>query len=335
MPRSLFLLLPLLLTACPADDKATDAATDDTGATDGCTVQVDGTIPTSGSVSADYRAAIEFELSAADPTAEASSDIAGTSVRVDGDKRVVFTPSAPLEPNTSYTVTLDYCGGSVPLGFTTGELGGDLTTDLVGKTYALALADARIVEPAGVGSILSTYITQDILVGVVSTDGGQLEMIGAIGKEDANPPAQDYCDPTIDFPVADFSDSPYFSVGPQDTTLSVAGLEITIGRLEITGTFSPDGSYFGGGTLAGTIDTRPLVPLLDEEGSDDAICDLAGNFGAACTTCPSDGQPYCLTLVADQIVAEEVSGVTLTEVTGNNCEGCESGPPAEDAICEE
>jgi hypothetical protein len=334
MTRSLLLLpLPLFLVACPADKEET-GTTDDTGPS-GCEVVVDSTIPASNSMEHSYRDAIEFHLSDADPTAVASSSVAGTSTLSSDNETVYFTPSAPLEPLTSYTVTLDYCGGSVDLSFTTSAYGGDLTTSIDNNTYALALGDARIVEPDGIGSVLSSYLTQDILVGVVSSSGGSLEMIGAIGVEGVSPPAQDYCDPTIDFPTADFSESPYFTVGPQTTTLAVAGYSISIEDLAITGTFAPDGSSFGGGTLSGTIDTRPLAPLLDDSGDEGAICDLAVSFGAVCETCPSDGQPYCLTLVADQITAEQVSGVTLVEVAGNDCEGCESGPPAEDAVCAE
>jgi hypothetical protein len=330
--RLSLLLLPLLLTACPAEDKAEDTSG---GETPGCEVIIDSTVPSSGAIDADYRAPIEFQLSAADPTAVASSDIAGTSTVINDGETVVFTPSAALAPNTTYTVTLDYCGGTSPLSFTTSELGGALEGDLTGNTYALALGDARIVEPAGIGAVLSGYLTQDILVGVQTVSETNIQMVGAIGIEGASPPAQDYCDPTIDFPDATFTEAPYFQIGPQDTALSVAGYTIEIGNLEITGTFAPDGSYFGGGTLSGTIDTRPLAPLLDDSGDEGAICSLAVSFGAACTACPSDGEPFCLTLVADQITAVQVEGTVLVEVAGNDCAGCESGPPAEDAVCAE
>ncbi len=337
MHRSLLTLPLLFLIGCPAEDKTADG---ETGDTDGpsCEVIVDSTIPSSGAVDADYRAAIEFHLSDPDPTAIATSTgISGTSTLADDNETVIFTPDAPLSASTSYTVTLDYCGGTVDLAFTTSEVGGPLNdaNALVGKTYALALGDARIVEPDGIGSVLSSYLTQDILIGVDTVSATEVQMIGAIGKEDASPPAQDWCDPTIDFPVADFSEQPYFQIGPQNTTLSVAGYSIEIGNLEITGTFAPDGTYFAGGTLSGTIDTRPLAPLLDDSGDEGAICDLAVSFGATCTACPADGEPYCLTLVADQITAEEVSGLTLVEVVGNDCPDCETTPPAEDAVCAE
>jgi hypothetical protein len=332
MHRSLF-LLPFLLTACPAD-KADDTAGTDTDP-EGCDVEIDETIPTSGAIDADYRASVEFHLSDPDPTATATSSVAGTSWRNADNDIVYFTPDAALAPSTPYTVSLTYCAGTADLAFSTSSLGTSISDPegtLKDKTFELLLGDARIVEPDGIGSVLSSYLTQAILVGVVSVDT-DIQMMGAIGKEDVSPAAQDYCDPTIPFPSADFSQQPFFQIGPETTTLAVAGYEITIEDLAISGTFAADGSYFGGGELSGTIDTRPLAPLLDDSGDEGAICELAVSFGAACENCPSDGQPFCLTLVADQIQADVVSGVVLAEVIGNDCEGCESGPPAPDAVC--
>ncbi|MDP2314474.1 MAG: Ig-like domain-containing protein [Pseudomonadota bacterium] len=331
MNRSI-LFLPLLLTACAGGDEKTD----DTGeVVAGCEIEIESTIPTAGALDADWRAAIEFKLSDADPTATVSSSISGTTTLVDDGETVIFTPNEPLAPSTAYTVTLNYCRGASDLNFSTSSDGTPLTDTgiLVGRTYALDLAGARILEPAGVGTVLTSYLTQDILVGVSAVSSTDITMIGAIGKEKVSPPEQDYCDPSIPFPIANFSEQPYFQIGPQTTTLAVAGYSIEIGDLEITGTFAADGSYFAGGTLSGVIDTRPLAPLLDDSGDPAAICNLAVSFGAVCEACPADGEPYCLSLVADQIQALQVEGQTLVEVTGNDCEGCESGPPAEDAIC--
>lgn len=334
MSRSL-IVLSLLITACTGDEDKTDD-TGDSGS-DSCGITIKSTLPAANAVDANYRGAIEFNLSDADPTATVSSSIAGTTTLVDDGETVIYTPNAPLAPSTAYTVTLDYCGGTADLSFTTSSDGTPLADVqvLVGRTYALDLAGARILEPAGVGSVLTSYLTQDILVGITAVSSTEINMIGAIGAEGANPPEQDYCDPSIPFPVADFDEQPYFQIGPQTTTLAVAGFALEIVNLEITGTFAADASYFAGGTLAGVIDTRPLAPLLGEDGDEGAICDLAVSFGAVCSACPSDGEPYCLTLVADQIVAEEVAGETLVVVAGSDCTGCESGPPAEDAVCAE
>jgi hypothetical protein len=320
---SLLSLLPLAaLVACGG--KPDDSAdTGDSTSTD-CEITVDSTIPSSGSTDAYYRANIEFSLSDPDSTATITTTIAGTQVTSEDGLTVMWVLDGPMDPATPYTATLDYCGGTVDLSFTTSDLGTSMPepTSLVGRTYVVALAEARIVEPPGIGSVLSSYLTTDILLGVSAVDGSSLDIMGAVAKSDVTPDEQDYCNPTIPFPTADFSAEPYFTVGPQTTTLSVAGYDIEIGDLNVTGTFAADGTYFDGGTLSGTIDTRPLSPLIDDSGDPGAICDLAINFGAECEACPADGEPYCLTLVADQILAEQVDGVTLLEVGGNNCMDC-------------
>lgn len=341
MNRLLF-LSALVLMGCPGGDEkdSGDTAGDLDTSADGCEIEVEETVPAPDAVDAYYRGTIEFRLDDPDPTAEIETDIPGVQSTNEAGDVIYWTPSEPLAPSTSYSATLHYCGGDAEINFTTSALGTELTDaqTLVGRTYVLDLQNARIVEPDGIGSVLTSYLTQDILVGVETVSDTKIQMVGAIGAEDASPPRQEFCDPTIPFPEADFDESPFFVIGPEDTTLSVAGYSITIGELEISGTFAADASYFGGGTLSGTIDTRPLDGLVSDTGEPGAVCALATNFGAECEPCPNDGEAYCLTLVADQIVAEEISGTTLQQVEGNNCTGCETWtqdtvPAPEEQVC--
>lgn len=326
MTRFSLLALSLCTFAgCDAGDKTETGTADDS-----CDVTVT-TFPFQDSVDASYRGTIEFMLSAPDTTATITSDIAGTVTSNEDGTRWVLTPSAPLTPNSPYTATLNYCGGAVELAFTTSDLGTSLSDEniLVGKTYELALDEARFVEPENVGQILQQYIGEvTIYIGVASVGGGKVQMVGALGNEDV-PGTQAFCDPSIDFPEADFAESPHFVIGGTGkTTLAVAGFSIDIENLNIGGDFASDGSYFGGGTLSGTIDTRPLDTLVDEEAEEGYICDLAAGLGITCETCPSGGD-FCLSLYADSILATEVSGLTLVEIDGNNCLGCNAGIPAD------
>ena len=78
--------------------------------------------------------------------------------------------------------------------------------------------------------------------------------------------------------------------------------------------------------ISGTVNIGPVTTTqgLTVDNNSALLINGAINFGAECEACPSDGQPFCLTLVADQILAEQLDGVTLVEVGGNNCMGCES-----------
>jgi hypothetical protein len=211
------------------------------------------------------------------------------------------------------------------------DVGPPVESDLTGRTYAIALGDATITEPAGAGSLLAAYITQEILLGVESVTDTQIEMIGTVAVDGSSPAEQNYCLGTIDFPTADFSRNPRFQVGPSDLALDIGGYAIVITGLEITGTFAADGASFDNGTLLGTIDTRPLDPLVgDTEG---AICDVVELFSASCEPC-TDGEEYCLTIRAEDVTGAEVAGLELSFVPGNNCEACEAGPVAADAVCD-
>lgn len=309
----------LLAFGCNGDEKADDSAT-----TSKCETTVT-TYPSSGATDHYYMDPIEFYLSEPDASATVSGIDGSTSVSEDG-KTITFTPTS-LAPATSYTVTLDYCAGTVELSFTTSALGTEVSdpNSLVGNTYNVNLADANIVSPAGVGSILGSVLTTPILLGVTEV-GATMEMLGAIGVEGGT--TQDYCTPSIDFPTATF-DNPSFAVGPQDTTIDVAGATIPIGQLAVTGTFAADGSYFGGGTLSGSLDARDIAAALPDLGYDaQGLCDLLVSFGAACAGC-DDGETLCLEIVANRITADKVDG-TLVEVTGSDCPGCDAGEP----VCE-
>jgi len=221
---------------------------------------------------------------------------------------LVFTPNAPLSPSTAYTAHVTYACGDSSWSFTTSSVGTPVAGDLTGDAYALDLQDGRFVHPEGVGDLLGQYLTTDVLVGVQGIDGTTLHMVGAIGAQDADPPTQDMCAETIPFPDADFGDDPFFQVGPATTTINVQGYSITIDDLLISGAFASDGSAITGAVLSGSIDTRPLVPLLDENGEPDAICQLAASIGVTCEDCQDGSGAFCLSLYVDNITAAKING---------------------------
>ena len=304
----LYLLAPLALMACKdkSDDTSTAVAT--------CEITAAAAYPVDGQVDAYYLASLEFELSDADASATiALVDSAGTSVdgtvsfNEDGDV-VYFTPTSPLSPLTSYTATLSWCDpiSSSSISFTTSELGGSLSTDLTGKTFIVDLSSGRFVEPPGVGELIGGLLENSILLGIVS-EGDELEIRGAISETGSTD--QDFCVPTLeDFPNADFSASPFFEIPEGDVELSVAGYDIKINAMGVSGTFAPDGSYFGGGTVTGELDVRDIGPLLKgqvDDTSPDYLCGLLQGFGVTCQTCSSDAEPYCASILVDQLIANE------------------------------
>ena len=322
---TLVALAALSLTACNKDEVEETA--------EPCGVEISNTAPAAGNSNFYYRGDIRVTLTDADPTAEISIDgVTGTSTRAEDNKSLSFTPDAPLDPSTSYTFAVDYCGGNASVDFTTSSLGTAIPdpSSLTGAVFALDLQadDVEIVIPAGVGSVLESYLEIALLLEVESADSSTLQMFGALGQ-DEDGEKQEFCDPTLPFPDADFSGAPYFQLGPQTTTISAAGYDVEIRDLFISGTFASDGSYWGGGVLQGSVDTRPLVPLLEDcdpdgstpETEDDceegAICELVEGFGVACEDC-GDGSEFCLEIKAIGLGGDSVD-TDLEEVALADC----------------
>jgi len=330
--RSLPLALPLALLLAACSDDAT--STDDSAAP-ACTVTVEETVPADGATDAHYRGAVEFVLSDPDPLATVEASFPGTLTRSEDGETLSYAPDAPLTPNTAYTATLSYCNGTHDVAFTTSADGGPVTDvdGLIGRTYSFDLAAARIVSPEGMNLVLSSVPQQPLLIGVLAIDGDTLDLIEGASVADGDVQAQDYCLATTDLPGADFAASPYFRLEADSATVSVGGAPVTVTGMVITGTFGADGTYLAGGTLSGLLDTRNMGVLVGDVGNPSAACDLMVQAGIRCGDCP-DGGRYCLDLVADQILAPELPGFTMASVAGVGCEGCEAGPPAEDAVCE-
>ena len=277
-----------------------------------CRVRLVDTVPDDGAVDHYWRDPVSFELSREDTTATIVAPVAGTTT-VDGSV-LTFTPDAPLDPSTAYTFTIEGCFGAENLNFTTSAYGTSLSTTLEGRSYALDVASGNITEPEGVGSILASYITTGLLLGVVDDDGASLGLRFAVAVEGASPPEQDMDVGTLDL-TADATGSPFFELSGESATLTLADATLDLSDIEVSGTFAGDASEIGGLRLSALVDTRGLVPLVDESGDPAAVCDLFASFGVSCVTCP-DGQDYCTTFTVEGVPAYEVSGLSVESSTG-------------------
>ena len=323
MNKFLFAFAALSLMACgPGDtDSDTDTDTDPAGPT--CETARDQ-FPAPDAQGVYYRTSISWDFSDVDHSATVTLEedgggaVTGTSEWV--GTVLVWTPDAPLTPDTTYNLSLSFCDGNETpsSSFTTGPVGTSVTPgDLVNNTYNLDLAaeDVVFIEPPSVGSILQAQLPEDlaILLGVQSADASDILLLGALGE--GNPSTQDMCSESIDFPSADFGDNPFFIIGPQTTDIAIAGQAVTIENLLISGAFSPDGSVIAGAVLSGIIDTRPLAVAFDMSG-ESAICDLAGGLGIDCAAC-TDGEDFCLSLKITNLNAEKVNGILVPRTTAD------------------
>ena len=300
------MLLPLLvLTGCtdpilPQDTEPT------------CETTIPSTWPDNGAVGVYHRGAVEFTLSEPDPTAVVLADFEGVQSTREGGLVVVYTPTEPLEPLTTYEVSLDYCRGTPSISFTTSALGSALSEDidLEGRVYAADMTDLRYLSGDGVGQIVTTFIGDELLLQVVEATATSFQLRTALAL-DGGALTQDPCGRTVDLPSADFSDAPYFSHEASDVEVEAYDTTLFLEDFSAAGTFASDGTWVGGISASVTLDTREVAELLGLAAED--ICLLAGNVGLECEDC-EDGYPYCGTLVLQDMVAEEVD-IEVVEIT--------------------
>ncbi len=332
MTRFLPLLVPAfaLLAACSGKDPTTDDSDssgnldsdtqhlDDTGS---CATAVLETEPVDGTGDVYYHDTITVTFDGDGGAAVFTLlDAAGTPVPVsatwtDGNVQAVLT--AELAPLTTYTLTTEICGTPSSMSFTTSELGTALTVDpasLVGSTYMFRLSDASITEPAFLDIVANAYLTVPILIGVDQSDAETIDLLGGLGYEDGSTYAQEPGLPTWDFPVADFTAQPFFAAASPLVTIMYGTTPIPINNFTLEGTFSADGSMIAHGLATGTGDTRYMAPLVGKPADDyGAMCDFAAAAGVYCIACP-DGEPYCLYIVAENINATKVDGLTMETI---------------------
>lgn len=269
------------------------------------------------------------------------AELGGTQTADNPGRTFTFDPTADLVPDSSYTVEVAWTpketAGPATIPFQTGPHGTEIgagAADMIGVVYNIDLANATFVEPPGVGPIIGSQL-DGMAILFTPTDesdfgAGTLHILGAMGAEEGGNIVQEPCAQTLPFTYgpngvfdgggddqpASFID-PVMQIGPTDLTITIQGISATIQDLFIGGTFNPDLSDMRGGTFAGSIDTRPLAPELDPDGGESAVCDLVWEtVQVACEECgePNPGA-FCLSVLAEDIVATEVPGLVLQPLT--------------------
>ncbi len=284
-------------------DSDTDVDTDtDTDTDVGCDAELSWFSPEDGAVDASILDPVRVGLSSPVSDAELWLDgVEGELVWASDDKSLAFWPSAPLTPSTRYEAVAEACGQRMAVWrFTTSEDGASSPGDLVGRTWSLDANDARVIEPAGVGDVLASYIEGSALLHASAQDGDELTLQFALADATGE---QDLCQVTDELTV-DFSQDPLFRYGPQDHDSAV--LAGAIQNLRARGVFSTDGAKISGLAIGGVIDTRPLNVLIGEDLEDGEFCNLVLGFGVECVGCP-DGTELCLEVEMEGLSAAEVS----------------------------
>lgn len=316
-------LILLLLCACqpPFGDDSSPPDTEPT-----CEVTIDATYPLDGATDAYYRGAVELTLSEPDPTATVFADFDGVQTSRDGGKTIVYTPSEPLEPLTTYEVGLDYCRGTPSIGFTTSSLGLPLEDPaaLLGRTWSYDLRNARFYEAGYFGDLLQAFAERVGLISVVRIQGDTIDLRTAVA-DDRDPPGQDYCGRTVDIEGVDFSTSPFLQFGPTTVEFQAYLGVIAIHEMLVETTVAPDGASLGGMEISAVIDIRSVAHAVDMEVEE--LCELLEVYGSPCEACPDDDEPFCVAAAADRLEAPAVATTVERILTPYTDPRCDEEPP--------
>jgi len=335
MRTSLILILSLAAAGCPPVEQP--ANDDDSTEADPCATAA-GVLSVTPEFDAEnvYTDTVSVTFDAVPANANLTvtsggAPLDGTISTDDNDRTIIFTAAEifPASSTITANVTTD-CIAEAPWTFDTGPHGTDLVDemDLVDRVFEIDLGSANIVEPEGVGALLQGFLTDVYVLFQITNESdfgaGELHVMGALGQKDEDDATvQDLCEETLPLTygqdgVIDTKDDvlagwedPYLRVGPTDLTLEVEGTEATVQQLFLEMLFHPDAVDFVAGRLEGSIDTRPLVGLLDSE-DPAAICDLAEEtVGIQCEDC-GGGEMFCLSLVAEDLQGEMLFDGGLT-----------------------
>lgn len=253
-------------------------------------------------------------------------------------KTVSVRPDAPLKADTAHTLVVAMsCDRTAVIPFTTMDVGDPVTSEqIVGTTFALDLGSADIVEPAGIGSLLRsllTDVTETVALSPTAVDDGDLSILGALvdGETvDTDVVWTQTCTQTLPFdPAVAFDDNPFFSLETDTLPITVADLTITLEDVALSGAFLPDASGIVGLNVAALIDTRALLDVLgDELGAgqgDDGVCNLVSQFTGGkvdCVACPDGDAETCLRVEMANAEAPAID-LALQEISSDDAEaGC-------------
>lgn len=228
-----------------------------------------------------YDGVVEVTLDPPDSSATLGSSIGGTS-RVRGDT-VRWTPATPLTPGSRFNVTLNTCDG-------------DVTTDY---TFHVAPAD-----PLGGGNQVNGKAWDIQLPGVLTTLGLSTFRLASTGGSRRDLVFAIINQPCIELPSVDFSQDPYFSIRPEDTTLPFDDGDVPVSDFQFSGTLVDGGDRMIGVTMGFTIDLRE-TGISDREAED--VCTAIGVLGYQCRAC-RDGSDYCADIVESNLTGEPWGG---------------------------
>ena len=178
----------------------------------------------------------------------------------------------------------------------------------IGNSYVLTIPEANWTKPPNLGGDIGSFVPQ-FLIGVAQSSGYTMTVTIVTAMNGV----QDSCNVTTQV-TADGSGYPDAIITvpalPLRITNTVSGVVVDTTVRNFTLTNVLPGTSTKSGDLSAVLDISELYPLFNQipaaSRTPDGVCGvLKSEASTACATCPTTGQPYCLTLEAVQLQAVE------------------------------
>lgn len=188
---------------------------------------------------------------------------------------------------------------------TVGCAANEATNPWSNKTYLLDIDSVDWAEPRGIGKGIDDFVPS-FLLHVSGDDPNAFDVTLGIVKDGA----QDRCNRTS--VVGATASPPRSTIGPSQVPLFIqhasdpSAVEGTIYDLTIENVLPNGDEPADSGKLSATLDFRELYPLVTVliQPTPDSVCaSFEKTYAAPCAPCPSDGEPYCLTVAATYLGA--------------------------------
>ena len=167
----------------------------------------------------------------------------GTSTLDESGTVATFTPSAPLDYETEYTIQARVCQNTASGGFTTGAAPLD-TSILDGRTYELPYSALNWQAP-NAASLMASFINFDsflVQVDEIDDSAQTIEVLSTVGYS-VNGSTSPECDSIFSPGTGDFSQNPMFRAGPGNMYFPVGATdELTIEDFSLQASFNSDGT---------------------------------------------------------------------------------------------
>ena len=264
-----------------------------------CETRVAGTLPASDDPAASVltHVLVDFFAPRGDESLTvydaSGASVPGSTAREHGGERLRFIPDAPLVPEHSYEVAIEYCDGlNDAVVFQTSGFGAPLDCDPSGATFVTNPALATVVEPRDVGELLVDALTTELALTVsdVAASSASLRLGGGTSR------AQEDCFPTTDVEAA--FDTPALELSSAPVMLPYStSTGLPIESVSIAAVVAADCGALDIARVTGDIDARTATGLvLDLLGTEDPdeFCAFLPALGIECQPCVSDGAGYCV-----------------------------------------